>query len=48
MLFVFLLADKYSALVSGEAAQHLEEFISQDSSFEEYTLVRDTLFFLRS
>ena len=32
-------ADKYSDLVTGEAAAHVKQFISNESSFEDYTQV---------
>ena len=35
----FALADKYSTLVSGEASEHVKQFISQEHSFDDYTQV---------
>ena len=32
-------ADKYAALVTGEAAEHVKQFISSESSFEDFTQV---------
>lgn len=33
------LIDKYGALVTGEAAEHVKQFISSECSFEDYTQV---------
>ena len=33
------LIDKYGSLVTGEAAEHVKQFISSECSFEDYTQV---------
>lgn len=40
MIIIYLNStDKYSALVSGEASEHVEQFILQEYSFDDYTQV---------
>ena len=39
----FYFTDKYSALVSGEASEHVKQFISRECSFDDYTQVIITL-----